>query len=76
MKPDARRYNFWNFFSAFVVLESGYRNEIEAILIAAMPTANSARPRLPKTKFPPEVIQMVRSIRKQQANPGSQNPRT
>ena len=40
--PDSRYYNFWNHFSAFVVEDPDHRNEIEAILVAAMPTANSA----------------------------------
>lgn len=35
--PDTRYYNFWNFFSAFVVENEGDRNDIESILIAAMP---------------------------------------
>jgi hypothetical protein len=68
-KPQARYYNFWNFFSAFVVPEGPRRNEIEGILIAAMPTANSAQPRLPREKFPTDVIAMVRKLRRDRANP-------
>src|SRR5690348_2275021 len=41
--PGARYHNFWNFFSVFVADDARRRNEIEAILIAAMPTANSAK---------------------------------
>ncbi|HEY5329552.1 MAG TPA: GIY-YIG nuclease family protein [Acidobacteriaceae bacterium] len=69
MKPEARYYNFWNFFSAFVVLNAAQRDEVEGILISAMPTANSAQPKLPKEKLPKEVIAMVRKIRKDRANP-------
>jgi len=69
MKPEARHYNFCNFFSAFVVLNAAQRDEVEGILISAMPTANSAQPRLPKERFPKEVIAMVRKIRKDHANP-------
>jgi hypothetical protein len=72
-KPGGRLYNFWNFFSAFVVLDTADRNEIEGILISAMPTANSARPRLPRERFPKEVVAMVRKIRKVQANPGARD---
>ena len=44
-KPDSRYYHFWNFFSAFAVDDANMRNELEAILIATMPTAaNSAKP--------------------------------
>jgi hypothetical protein len=45
------------------------RDEIEGILIAAMPTANSAKPKLKRAKFPLQVSQMVRRIRKYRANP-------
>ena len=68
-KPPMRYYNFWNFFSAFVVPEAARRNEIEGILIAAMPTANTAQPGLPKEKFPVEIIAMVRRLRKDRATP-------
>jgi len=69
MKPEARYINFWNFFSAFVVSDPDQRNEVEGILISAMPTANSAQPKLPKEKLPHEVIKMVRKIRNDRANP-------
>ena len=67
--PTTRYYNFWNFFSAFVVLDPDRRNEVEGILISAMPTANSAQPKLTKEKLPKEVINMVRKIRRDRANP-------
>src|SRR5579864_1277696 len=47
LKPNARRYNFWNYFTAFEIIDPSHRDEVEAILIAAMPTAaNSSRPKL------------------------------
>ncbi len=64
-----RYSNFWNYFSAFVIRDPKMRNEVEGILIAAMPTANSAKPRLKRAKFPRAVSQMVRTIRRYQANP-------
>ena len=67
-KPDGRYYNHWNFFSAFVIEDENQRNEIERILIAAMPTANSMKP-LKKEKKPPEIIRMEREIRFTLANP-------
>ena len=45
MRSVGRRYYFWNFFSAFAVPEE-HINEAEAMLIAAMPTANSAKPKI------------------------------
>jgi len=42
---DTMYGNFWNMFCAFVVGESEFRDQLEAILIAAMPTANRAHPK-------------------------------
>jgi hypothetical protein len=67
--PGARYGNFWNYFSAFVIREKKMRDEIEGILIASMPTANSAKPKLKRAKFPLVVSQMVRRIKKYRASP-------
>lgn len=67
--PGARYYNFWNHFSAFVVEDRGLRSQVEAILIAAMPTANGARPRLKRARIPVVVSRMSRDIYRHQANP-------
>ena len=65
--PKSRYYNFWNTFSAFQVgaprRRDKLRDELEAILIAAMPTANSAKPKLNKMRTPPEVVGLMRKIR-------------
>lgn len=68
-RPDGRYYNFWNFFSAFVVEDGKHRNLVEGILIAAMPTANSAKPMLKGEKFSKPVTAMLRTIRRHHANP-------
>ena len=67
--PRSRHYHLWNFFSFFVVEDPDQRDEIEGILIAAMPTANSARPKLPREQLPEEITTMLREIRRFQANP-------
>ena len=67
--PDTRYYNFWNFFSAFVVEDETDRNAIESILIAAMPTANSAKPKIKRESLPVGVRRMVREIGWNRANP-------
>jgi hypothetical protein len=67
--PGERYSNFWNYFSAFVIQDPKMRDEVEGILIAAMPTANSAKPKLKRATFPRVVSQMVRRIRKHAANP-------
>jgi hypothetical protein len=65
----SRHYNLWNFFSFFVVNDPGRRDEIEGILIAAMPTANSARPKLPGERMDKRIALMLRELRRSQANP-------
>lgn len=44
-KSTDRYFNFWNFFSAFVVSDKRHIPDIERILIAAMPTTNSSMPK-------------------------------
>jgi len=56
-----RYFNFWNFFSAFVVSRKNYIDELEGILIAAMPTANSASPKIRKIRIPREVVALLQS---------------
>ena len=63
VRPQARYYNFWNLFSAFAVADERGRDELEAILIAAMPTANSAKPKLTKMRFPNEVSKLAKKLR-------------
>jgi hypothetical protein len=52
----ARTY-FWNYFSAFTVDDVNHIDEVEAIIIAAMPAvvSNSARPRLPRLRMAKSV---------------------
>ena len=68
-QPGARYHNFWNHFSAFVIPDRKLMNQVEGILIAAMPTANGARPRIKRAPIPDEVSRMSRAIYMQKANP-------
>jgi hypothetical protein len=61
-KAESRYFHFWNFFSAFAVPNPRHRNELEGILIAAMPTANSAKPKLQREKMPKEVRDLLKRI--------------
>jgi hypothetical protein len=63
MHPRRRYYNFWNMFSAFAVPDKKGRDELEGILIAAMPTANSSKPKLKKERLPKEVISLMKKLR-------------
>jgi len=62
-RPQSKYYNFWNLFSAFAITDRHGCDVLEAILIAAMPTANSAEPKLNKETLPREVIALMRNIR-------------
>ena len=62
LKPNARYYNFWNYFSAFQIPRQGHRDEIEAILISAMPTANSAHPRFSRKKLDRQISKLLNNV--------------
>lgn len=65
LRPNARHYHFWNYFSAFQIGDEELRNRVEAILIAAMPTANSARPKLPRKKLDRDIAGLLIDIQSQ-----------
>src|SRR5882672_9234700 len=62
LKPNARRYNFWNYFSAFEIPSSSHRDEVEAILISAMPTANSSRPKFKRMKLDRNAARLLNNV--------------
>jgi hypothetical protein len=68
-KSTDRYFNFWNFFSAFVVSNESYVPDIERILIAAMPTANSSMPKINRVKMPDFVGRRIREIRRHETDP-------
>jgi hypothetical protein len=57
-------YNFWNYFSAFVVPDRKHIDEIEGVLIASMLTANSATPKIERINLPAEVARILREQRR------------
>jgi len=60
ISPNARYYNFWNYFTAFVI-DKEYIDEVEGILINAMPSAaNNSKPKIKKIKLPSEVTKQIR----------------
>lgn len=67
--PATRYHNFWNHFSVFIIKSPPLRNQIEGVLIASMPTANGAKPKLKRAKLPDMVSKMSRDIYEHQANP-------
>ncbi len=67
IQAEGRYYHFWNFFSAFAVGDQKHRDELEGILIAAMPIANSAKPKLKKEKMSRGVRDLLRKINQYRA---------
>src|ERR1700686_3232216 len=62
LKPNARRYNFWNYFSAFHIKDSSHRDEVEAILISAMPTANSSQPKIVRARLDRGAAKLINKM--------------
>ena len=63
LRPNARRYNFWNYFSTFEINDDDHRDEVEATLIAAMPTAtNSSRPKIERMRVDRDLAKLVNEI--------------
>jgi len=67
--PQSHYFRHWNYFSAFAADKKDL-DRIEAILIAAMPTA-SGRKLLKKEPYPAELTEMLNDIQLAQANPES-----
>jgi len=79
LKPNTRYYNFWNYFSAFQIDDEHERSRIEAILISAMPTANSAKPKLERRRLDREAARMLNTLQARMLtgrddSSGEQNP--
>jgi hypothetical protein len=62
LRPNARRYNFWDYFCAFGIPDASSRDTIEAVLISAMPTANSSRPRIERIKLDRDAARLVNDV--------------
>lgn len=66
-KSTDKYFNLWNYFSAFEVPKE-YIDEVEGILIAAMPTANSAAPRIKQVRVPQRLAKIMRKVRQSKYN--------
>jgi hypothetical protein len=62
-RPGSKYDLFWNYFSVFIVEDRSQRSEVEALLIAAFPTANGARPKLERHPYPEQVRKVMRIAR-------------
>ena len=59
-RPQARYFNFWNFVSAFVVPQKQHVDQVEALLITTMATANRATPKIKRITFPLNAWKKIR----------------
>jgi len=59
-RPGSKYDLFWNYFSVFVVEDPKHRAEVEAMLIAAIPTANGAKPKLENHPYPDAVRRVMK----------------
>jgi hypothetical protein len=62
IQPRDRYYNFWNFFSVFLVPKS-HIEEVEGILIAAFPTENAATPKFKRLSLPRNISTLLHKRR-------------
>jgi hypothetical protein len=63
LKPNTRRYNYWNYFSAFEIEDVAHMDEVEAILISAMPTtANNSTPKIPRAQAGRPMAKLLNNV--------------
>jgi hypothetical protein len=63
IRPRDRYYHFWNYFSAFVVPDPQHVDEIEGLLIASMPTENSAVRKIKRVHLPAAIAKKLHALR-------------
>jgi len=73
-KSTEAYFKFWNSFSAFSVLPT-HLDEVEAILIAAMPTANSKKPKFKPVPLPKKLVRVLAESRRIDAETPSRTPK-
>jgi len=66
-KSTDKYFNLWNYFSAFVAAKK-HIDEVEGILIAAMPTANSSVPKIKQIEVPKKLANILRKARQSKFN--------
>mgnify|MGYP001576441823 FL=1 len=58
-----RYFNFWNYFSVYVVPDGRHIDEIEGVLITAIGvTANSANPKIHRIPLPDDAVKILRGL--------------
>jgi hypothetical protein len=62
-QPQDTYYNFWNYFSVFLVPEARHIAEVEGILIAAFPTENASKPKFKRLTLPSRLTKLIHAQR-------------
>lgn len=62
-QPQDNYYNFWNYFSAFLVPDIRHIAEVEGILIAAFPTENASKPKFKRLSLPANLTKCIHAKR-------------
>jgi hypothetical protein len=68
-RPQTRHFNFWNFVSAFVVPAPRHVDQVEALLITTMTTANRATPKIRRITFPLRAWKHIRGDKRSASLP-------
>jgi len=62
-QPQDTYYNFWDYFSVFLVPDVRHIAEVEGILIAAFPTENASKPKFKRLSLPPKLTKVMHAQR-------------
>ena len=63
--PGEKYYRYWNFFSVFMVDSVEHLDDVEGILIAAIPlAANSSKPKFERIKLPRTIKNLMSRLRR------------
>jgi hypothetical protein len=64
-QPGARYYRYWNYFSAYKVDSIEHIDDVEGILISAIPlAANSSNPRFQRIRLPRSIKNLLGRLRR------------
>jgi len=63
--PSSKYYRYWNYFSVFMVSSIRHLDDVEGILIAAIPlAANNSKPKFQRIKLPRSIKDLMIRLRR------------
>ena len=64
-QPGAKYYRYWNYFSAYIVDTIKHIDDVEGLLITAIPTAaNSSKPKINRILLPRSIKNLMGRLRR------------